>query len=46
LQGDSTAIEAPATPSGRLPYAIAITAGTLPYLMVGAVTGHELTLFS
>ncbi|MYM75077.1 hypothetical protein GTP56_23185 [Duganella sp. FT134W] len=46
LQGDSTAIEAPAQPSGRLPYAVAITLGTLPYLMVGALTGHELTLFS
>jgi prepilin peptidase CpaA len=45
LHGETARIEAPATPSGRLPYAVAITAGTLPYLIVGASTGHALSLF-
>jgi prepilin peptidase CpaA len=35
-------IEAPAEASGRLPYAVAIAAGTLPYLAFGALTGQSL----
>ncbi|NGZ86498.1 A24 family peptidase [Duganella aceris] len=45
LHGESARIEAPATPSGRLPYAVAISAGTLPYLVIGACSGRALALF-
>ncbi|USX27968.1 prepilin peptidase [Oxalobacteraceae bacterium OTU3CINTB1] len=42
LGGEQLKIEAPAEASGRLPYAIAIAAGTLPYLAWGAVNGQAL----
>lgn len=42
LAGDLAKIEAPAPASGRLPYAVAIAAGALPYLVFGAVTGDSL----
>jgi prepilin peptidase CpaA len=42
VAGDSMRIEAPAEASGRLPYAVAIAAGTLPYLLFGALTGQSL----
>lgn len=45
MHGETARIEAPATPSGRLPYAVAISAGALPYLLVAACTGRALTLF-
>ena len=35
----SNALAAPATPSGRLPYAVAIAAGTAPYLVYAAACG-------
>lgn len=41
-QGDVGHIEAPATPSGRLPYAVAIAAGTGLYLAHAAWTGKAL----
>jgi prepilin peptidase CpaA len=42
IQGEVTHIDAPATPSGRLPYAVAIASGTLSYLAHAAVTGKPL----
>jgi prepilin peptidase CpaA len=42
LSGQSAKIEAPAAPSGKLPYAIAIAAGTFPYLAYAAVNGESL----
>jgi len=42
LGGQSPAIDAPAKPSGKLPYAIAIACGTLPYLVYAAVHGESL----
>jgi len=42
LGGERVQIEAPAEASGRLPYAVAIAAGTLPYLIYGATTGDSL----
>ena len=42
LNGQSAAIEAPAAPSGKLPYAIAIAAGTAPYLVYAALNGASL----
>lgn len=42
LGGETPRIEAPAEASGRLPYAVAIAAGTLPYLAFGALTGQSL----
>jgi len=42
LGGQSPAIEAPAAPSGKLPYAIALACGALPYLVVAAVRGESL----
>ena len=42
LHGDAGPIDAPAAPSGRLPYAVAIAAGTLPYLVHGALSGQSL----
>jgi prepilin peptidase CpaA len=42
LGGERVQIEAPAEASGRLPYAVAIAAGTLPYLVYGAITGNSL----
>lgn len=42
LTGQSAKIEAPAAPSGKLPYAIAIAAGTIPYLAYTAVNGESL----
>lgn len=42
LAGDSARIAAPATPSGKLPYAVAIAAGALPYLLYGATRGVSL----
>lgn len=42
LAGEVPKMEAPATPSGRLPYAVAIAAGAAPYLAYGAVTGASL----
>lgn len=42
LSGQSAAIDAPSAPSGKLPYAIAIAAGTAPYLVYAAVTGASL----
>jgi prepilin peptidase CpaA len=42
LAGEVPKIEAPAAPSGRLPYAVAIAAGALPYLAMGAATGRNL----
>jgi len=42
LGGERVQIEAPAEASGRLPYAVAIATGTLPYLVYGAVTGRSL----
>jgi prepilin peptidase CpaA len=44
LGGDAIKLEAPAEASGRLPYAVAIAAGTLPYLVWGA--WHGTSLFS
>ena len=44
LSDASPHIEAPAVPSGKLPYAIAIAAGTLPYLIYAAMTGKSLFL--
>ena len=42
LAGEVAKVEAPAAPSGRLPYAVAIAAGALPYLVMGAATGRSL----
>ncbi|MYN30463.1 A24 family peptidase [Duganella levis] len=42
LGGERVQIEAPSEASGRLPYAVAIAAGTLPYLIYGALNGHSL----
>ncbi|TFW27707.1 A24 family peptidase [Duganella callida] len=42
LAGEVPKMDAPAAASGRLPYAVAITAGALPYLVYGAVTGRSL----
>ncbi|MYM82379.1 hypothetical protein GTP44_10495 [Duganella sp. FT50W] len=42
LAGEVPKMEAPATPSGRLPYAVAIAAGAAPYLAFGAATGRNL----
>ena len=42
LNGQSAAIEAPAAPSGKLPYAIAIAAGAAPYLVYAALNGKSL----
>jgi prepilin peptidase CpaA len=42
LGGGLAKIEAPAEASGRLPYAVAIAAGTLPYLVWGAWRGKAL----
>jgi prepilin peptidase CpaA len=42
LAGEVPKMEAPATPSGRLPYAVAIAAGAAPYLIYGATTGRSL----
>lgn len=41
-QGDVARLEAPAAPSGRLPYAVAIAAGTMLYLAHAALTGKAL----
>jgi len=40
--GVSPRLVEPASASGRLPYAVAIAAGTAPYLVVGAVSGRNL----
>jgi prepilin peptidase CpaA len=42
MHGDIGPIDAPAAPSGRLPYAVAIAAGTLSYLTHAAITGNPL----
>jgi prepilin peptidase CpaA len=42
MAGEISKIEAPAAASGRLPYAVAIAAGALPFLVVGAVSGRSL----
>ncbi|MFA9218672.1 MAG: prepilin peptidase [Sphingomonadaceae bacterium] len=42
MHGETGQLEAPAAPSGKLPYAVAIAAGALPYLLVGALTGSNL----
>ena len=42
LGGEAIKIEAPAEASGRLPYAVAIAAGTLPCLIWGAWRGEAL----
>lgn len=42
LGGEAIKLEAPAEASGRLPYAVAIAAGTLPYLAWGAWRGQVL----
>ncbi len=42
LAGEMAKVEAPAEASGRLPYALAIAAGALPYLAFGAATGRSL----
>ncbi|SHN42686.1 prepilin peptidase CpaA [Duganella sacchari] len=42
LAGEVPKMDAPATPSGRLPYAVAIAAGAAPYLIFGASTGRSL----
>ena len=42
LNGQSAAIEAPAAPSVKLPYAIAIAAGAAPYLIYAALNGASL----
>ncbi|TYQ03437.1 UNVERIFIED_ORG: prepilin peptidase CpaA [Zoogloea ramigera] len=42
LNGQSAAIEAPAAPSGKLPYAIAIAAGAAPYLVYAALNAKSL----
>jgi len=42
LAGEVAKVEAPAAASGRLPYAVAIAAGALPYLAMGAATGRNL----
>jgi prepilin peptidase CpaA len=42
LAGEVPKMEAPATPSGRLPYAVAIAAGAAPYLIYGASSGRSL----
>lgn len=42
ISGSQPHIEAPAAPSGKLPYAIAIAAGTAPYLIYAGVTGQSL----
>jgi prepilin peptidase CpaA len=42
LAGEVPKMEAPATPSGRLPYAVAIAAGAAPYLVYGALHGRSL----
>lgn len=42
LNGQSAAIEAPAVPSGKLPYAIAIAAGAAPYLVYAALNAKSL----
>lgn len=42
LGGERLQIDPPVEASGRLPYAVAIAAGTLPYLVYGVVTGHPL----
>ncbi|KQQ33878.1 hypothetical protein ASF61_11330 [Duganella sp. Leaf126] len=42
LNGQSAAIAAPAAPSGKLPYAIAIAAGAAPYFVYAALHGASL----
>lgn len=42
IGGDTPSIEAPATPSGKLPYAIAIAAGALPYIVLARSHGGGL----
>lgn len=42
LSGQAVRIEAPAAPSGKLPYAIAIAVGTLAYLAFAGVSGKGL----
>ncbi|WP_295993868.1 prepilin peptidase [Rugamonas sp.] len=42
VAGNAARIDAPANPSGKLPYAIALAAGTLPYLVYARVTGASL----
>lgn len=42
LGGERLQFDAPLEASGRLPYAVAIGAGTLPWLIAGAVTGKPL----
>lgn len=42
MAGELAKVEAPAAASGRLPYAVAIAAGTVPYLVTGALTGRSL----
>ena len=42
LGGQSPAMDAPTEPSGKLPYAIALACGTLPYLAYAAVHGESL----
>lgn len=42
IHGEVARIEAPATPSGRLPYAVAIAAGTILYLVHASLTGTPL----
>lgn len=42
LGGQSPAMDAPTKPSGKLPYAIALACGTLPYLVYAAVHGVNL----
>jgi prepilin peptidase CpaA len=42
LSGERLQFDAPAEASGRLPYAVAIAAGTMPWLVAGALTGNAL----
>lgn len=42
LGGQSPAMDAPAKPSGKLPYAIALACGTVPYLVYAAIHGESL----
>jgi prepilin peptidase CpaA len=42
LNREEMTIEAPSAPSGKLPYAIAIAAGTAPYLVYAAIHGSSL----
>ena len=42
LSGQSPAIEAPAAPSGKLPYAIALAAGAVPYLVYAGMYGESI----